>query len=65
MGISKAALKLTQDLKASMERLGGFKTEAQTILVSLKMYLVVVFTQAFRQLNLRLAEFQNLGAEFF
>jgi hypothetical protein len=59
VGISKAALKLTQNLKASMDRLGQFKAEAQTILVSLKMYLVAVFTQAFPQLNLILSEGQE------
>ncbi|MHC5726902.1 MAG: hypothetical protein ACYT04_63170 [Nostoc sp.] len=48
MGISKAALKLTQELKkASMERLRQFNAEAQSILVSLKADLVVVFMQAF------------------
>jgi tape measure domain-containing protein len=63
VGGDEAALKLTEDLKASMERLKQFKAEAETTLASLRVDPVLAFSQALRQLNLTLAEGQEKNKE--
>ncbi|WP_414755551.1 tape measure protein [Anabaena sp. CCY 9910] len=56
VGGDVAAAKLTEELKASLERLKNFKNEAETTLASLRIDPVLAFTQALRGLNLALAE---------
>lgn len=65
VGGSEAALKLTEDLKASMERLKQFKAEAESTLAALRIDPVLAFSNALRQLNLKLAEGQEKNKEKF
>ncbi|MBD2489010.1 tape measure protein [Aulosira sp. FACHB-615] len=65
VGGEEAALKLTEQLKGSMERLKQFKAEAENALASLRVDPVLAFTQSLRQLNLTLAENQEKNEQTF
>lgn len=65
VGGGEAALKLTEDLNASMERLKQFKAEAESTLASLRVDPVLAFTNALRKLNLTLAESQEKDEQKF
>lgn len=65
VGGGEAALKLTEQLKGSMERLKQFKAEAENALASLRVDPVLAFTQSLRQLNLTLAENQEKNEQTF
>lgn len=65
VGGDAAAAQLTEQLKASMERLKQFKAEAETTLVALRVDPVLSFTNALRKLNLAFAESSEKNEQGF
>jgi hypothetical protein len=56
VGGDEAALKLTEQLKGSLEKLKQFKAEAEATLAALRIDPVLAFSNALRQLNLSFAQ---------